>query len=1851
MSSYSIPTWAEDMRVLFDFICQTRVSSTAADSLQHQLQLNKQRFIALLDYPKKDASHRHSLKTTKKTYINRTTHNVTEDFIEKTLFISDQLDIDEYISSTLLMHGVNKCSRISSNSVDTAVILYYDERSYLLACLDVILKTIQDASVSMEIREVCRQFMAEIMRERLVIDNQSASFVTKLLHTLYSITKAINAIQNTGSVTGVVPTVGSGKLGDVNNIRIDRLGDERVYIVQIMYHLASLFNIEADDKLEMLKLLEQAELTDLATPYAILTMIASLSNYHQSEEKSPSRETIDFIDRFHNRIMTHGSTIPVIKATVVLQWILYLKDPIRAQAVVGSSNRDRNDSDIQQLLEAAIQTDVFRFINYYLLYFQHSDGPIDSEIKSLKAITISEEPKVIDQTNYKNIKADIRIDFHRFVIYEVEKLTTQFIVTQFDVLQKLKYKEEDTYVPLQSPMSSETALVADSENGKDQCRDLEYFLTLLANVYRERVDAGNKFWSKESDGINFFVRWLLDIKINPTVSAAFDFLGTIATGDMGANSLFALFEVGTEADMASSTLFSWGKPFAALEFYIDQLKSNEGQDCSIPAAEESILLKFLYALKQTVQYSCEARKLFWDGNNRRYRNILIHLLGCPTSIYLRAAIFNVLAAFCSSWGGGVNGLGAEISCRVWCVLDDSDMLRLKSQIDDNKVQAQYSARSANLLREIQYKKTQKLFTETLAIVQLIGSAIHTKNKREILISGFTITHSSIPAINQGSQTMGTIPFISFVVDDVFDSLRSQEYKHSDSRWQLTEACLIVMENSVESFDLDIFDNKTTREQLEAAIEHNSDRKKAEEFLLAYLVHPGFQVLMRILSGGRVINELFDVIQQCACKETKETEYMIYRKRCLIHALRILQRVLDIQGIFCNILIPYVIGFSKRKETSEFQLRGITFPPLPSVVLLGQLILFKTGMLTQIAMLINYEDQEEVCLLSTRILHKLSVDPKVIQNRPSRTFSYVASAGPPHGMSTSLACLLNSSKAAESIIFGVSERFSINFPEVITCDDYEYDINNIPFWLASETLKNEYNYPTEYKPRVESSVRLAIVDALIDNAQSKTSSPSLTEFLLGYHPSKDGSSNVIQDTETNKGRVVCFHSILDMMRQGIEKDAFFVDDMIEDTDQHNLTLIDTHPILAEKCYELIYRLCAKKALSASTMRYLRNRENFFYKQFDAMSARLEDNIEDDSTSFGGVMVCADGSRVATDFFKLRSKLHQRGWFLQSLALELHSIANTGQKNHAHQLLELLYGVNRVNTDRGSHNDMDTSDYQENLFSASACNGFEQPLIKIFELISSLEFIWEDNLLENMKVDVQYLNAFNPQTFLITNGRGCEVYDIRRIFKELRKKQQDMMIADELINVQMVESEIGYILAWAITENHKREIQFGKIHCLKAWKQVIHVTLLECFDMMSVETRERITFKLLTMLLSKVVQVKDIDVDLLKGMSEIILALLNRLRKDKQTRPTSQLPVEDLRNIFSGILDCIRQTSSTIVVRGDLYSAITSFLLYLKGHDKDETCKNLEKYIIEQIALYDYSLLDKICTDAIDGLDIWKTTAFIALDSLNTVSLQAGMPVVQPFLINKNYLQYFIDMIRSDDAALSNIIEQIDAPLLPLYIFESKLSILLTLAMNSEGAQLLLNHQIFEILGQCQFMKAHQQDLSVIQMSVDSSIELAERANQLLLPTLKLIVAILTTFGKKNNMVLLKAEGWVRRQQSVLVSILREDERLNTLLSLEKLRLATTIIYYISCRKGYSNDLFKRGINQLHNSILHLHIADDLASKIIPNTTEEKAWDSTPNQVGSSSSILETKALKLIKAIQNNVSAYKVQSVDTQVKKNE
>jgi nuclear pore complex protein Nup205 len=1612
---------------------------------------------------------------------------LNDDFTKQAMFLSDQLDLDEFEAARLLLSGISSASTMNSSALDASVYLYHEERNYVLTILNVILENVKDETVEPAIRTVYTQFMADLIEEQ-------GSYVSKILNSVKGLSVMISSLSKTGQLKSVNPAQPQQaqpqqaqsqmfqqpqqpieepiKFGsDTTALRIDRLTDERIYLAQVLYHICSLYWIAEPELMALLTYVQSISLSNATCSYVLIALMSALSTTRQKQLSANSFiGKNDYVTKLHESIMTKAYKVSTLKASVQIQWSLSIADMNKLGHTVTMNKTT--------IAEEAIKSDAFGFMNDYLLYFKQNK--LDKIKKDtvqdmdLDDSTMAIDGLIVDPNDYHKFEAEICLDFQKFVVQELENTTRSFILNMSDFFRGLERVTTDE-------------LSAQEEDDKP----LEQFLILLGSIYRNRLNAGLEFW-QTSSALSTFVSWLLDYKFLNSLAGYFDFLAAIATGEQCAPLAHAMMKIGINTtDIYNSHLFSWGKLFGALQFYTKQYRERAAEDepPTMAVHEEEPLCKFLNFCQQVIQYSDKARIAIWNEPVLDTHNSIVGLIGCPTSTRLRAALYNLLGAFCTNWGGGINQYGQKISFMVWNTLEHSDMVipnkvmvqqapskaaitvpkpsitpanalfdntfdnaatvsqRLQAQsVITQPVTAKPPKRNltqflpeqpAGFLREFEDEKSRRVYPETLAFLKLMASLIHTESKRDELISGFAPPKSSIPYClgKDNHRSPGTAPYISLIVDHIFLNLKNQYYQYPENRWQLTDACLQVIENSIVSFDIEpIVDYVHCQNQKEPvtvvsfieALDGNAaynnagiqDSEDLQQALLACVTHPGFDIVIRILSGGALIHELFKIVEmgrnavteKCKTKAGRNIDF----KMCMTRCLRIFNKVFQLQNAFVNIFMPQLRATAKALPMGKYKLGPYEFPvPPPSLSSLGKHMLYNNEVIVQMALLINCEDEQDICRLSTSVLTWLTSEPEEYKLHVKFPDHINVPMG---GIGSQIAGILISSHSAGEIILGFGERVHIDSAEITTYDDYEYDINVIPFWLAENTLNDVYRYKDDDPSRFASSVRVAILEMLLKTVEKDLPSPTMAEFLLGFNTSKDLEIKGFQyqAVSTDKrSRLACLYAILDLVHTGAS-DA---------EDQQETSVIVSHPVLAEKCYQLIYKLCARKSTSATMLQHLRNDGDFLTKQFTLIASRLENKLAVSQPHFEGLLVSADHARVRTDYLTMVSVLHQRAWMLQLIALELH------QNRGSSTLLNLLYGG-------GSTKDIDVAEQLKGL-SLELQGSYQQPLWNMVEILNSLDFTWIDGLDDGQEhkappTTSSTFKNFDAKRYIIKKD-SYELYDIRAIFKVLRQYETNDVHTKTLSDQDRhaLEFEMGNLLKQYMAENRHREISYGRLHCLRAWKQVVEITLSDCFDAsFTFEYRERIIYDLLAVLLPKLHEDNALQSDMLKGLSEVILSLLTRLREDKRRQAVLkvgdssvdvyELPADKLRNIFYLIVKSISKEKSTIEVRNTLYSSLVNVLQYITP--------DRSSHII-QLIREDHKLLGIICRDASFGREEFKATAFTVLESIYVLMGPQSTAAMHDCFAKDDFLKHTINMIKLSDDNLVTIIEKRDGK--PIY----------------------------------------------------------------------------------------------------------------------------------------------------------------------------------------------------------------------------
>lgn len=887
-----------------------------------------------------------------------------------------------------------------------------------------------------------------------------------------------------------------------------------------------------------------------------------------------------------------------------------------------------------------------------------------------------------------------------------------------------------------------------------------------------------------------------------------------------------------------------------------------------------------------------------------------------------------------------------------------------------------SSLARGLLHDMkEIEQPQQSYPETSAFLYLL----------ENLLSNAKFGHIDSIYCQLGSPDRigGVKPYISFVIDDIYLRIDELPFKDEVSKWELSYQCLQIMHIAVQVVDVEsaviVISNS---DESGDAIDSN-----ATSPLNSIGLHPGFEVLCRILNRTALTLKLFQLIVT-----GNEVDPLLapYTQKCILICLNILQIVMSKQKTLIEIIAPEML----RKNTLSL------FNVPVSMACLEQLIVVDRQIVVQIALLIN--SREDIAHLAVKILQQFS---------ESLSFS---------GGFNRLLGFIGDSDSSDQIIQGFVDRLEFDVPDM------------------TESLDRNLGY----------SIRLSILNFLTFNLQNRRM-PNIASFLLGIGDNQLLSKNY----QSVEKKAFAFVSIIDLLSRGVQK---------EEDNALCEPFFLTNPLLAEKCYLLVYIACSHPELADETLRYLRNRD-FFVSQLEAFI--LTEHSPDTPSEL------------------IIARMYQLSWLLKVISLELHFSFMGKQRTQSIRIMNLLFTI----TSRDRYSDSDNYE-------------FEQPLTKVVDILRMLNF-------DDSKV-VGNSHAFLENFVSASNFSGIQLYNIQGIRLYLSS--------------QNVSADIAYnAIAVAVEANENQEMNTARFRIFESWGVMIRTAVYGYFDLFSLETRQARICEILTSLLHKVNE-SGTSASISNSAPETVMALLACLEKDrkeqKNSRSSEDMKMERLDSqqvvILRGILDGILAPGST-ARRGTYYSSLIAFINCFKADKGEDILTEAFAATISTIVSYGDRLLEKICVDACDSEFVWQTVAYGLLACLikaaNNKSKALETCHILIFLIKRNFLGHFVRLLNHNDDALLQEDEQDEFR----YVFEMKMTLFMRIAETKGGAEALFETGILEALTNCQFLDQYPEtQYSMDNMLADSKHEVF---HEIFILSISVILSLLPHIDAENEQI--------------------------------------------------------------------------------------------------------------------------------------
>ncbi|KAF8622638.1 hypothetical protein AX15_006886 [Amanita polypyramis BW_CC] len=1736
-----------------------------------ELMIQKPRLLNVLDVGQRSPEEKREVESGRVVVDGRRI-GINAESARQILFLSEQLECSERYIASLLQSVMAENPNVSPvNCIEVTVAQFHQRRRHLVDSLRYLLEAADAAERTETSASVQR--LQHFVRFELVdgdSDKGGPYLATKLFKEMERVDSQLartltvrrNAVSNTTSPSAQAP----GALGyDVLTARCESLKYERRNLAMCICVVARMGYLVPSEFRLLLDLLS-AYPNHAMTYYTLTAILLAFGPIDPESDNGPLRRELgtelDVMTYMSKKLApTVEWKDPGLKAVVLLRWTLFLTEA-RHQDQSLEHRSGFKTEELETQIWTAVQGDAFSFLALSVLHVQKRQTFLQSP-SLLSTLTIP-----ADQQDYRDVPPD---DFISVLLSAFETLILSLIMHASSELRKIKKRQEDLVLAnvRTDRTRSSTARFAStlapepSRAGPPPRNDIAVLYSFIGFLYASLpVESALQFWGatpsrtlsymetfEASAGrLPAFLQWSVwstSANDMTMMTALYDMLGGLAKGQHCSELAYNFLARGGGEVIPGSMLpssstvgpsISWTLVFGILDSWAVSASAPRGQphtqnlgtlgdlqrrsaSSQFTIGPKEVLLSqgFLRLLATVVTYSITVRITISGHVHFRAIPTLVNLIPLSVPLELKGALFNTLAAFCEP-GAGVPGV--EICKAVWTLMERLEVINVRASGAGGFGAALPAVKGVEAeLEEIE--TVHRMYPATIPFLRLLNTLIHSPKRiplKDRVADSEPI--NTIPEnLGQPYRLPGVSPFTSFIIDNVFANISHREYSQISDRWQMNDLCLCYIERALASFDL---------ESLVSTIDETP--LKAEN-LIPLLIHPGYDVMKRLLTNSPLQGSLLSYIVEGVEGFEKElSEDEPFFRSTIIRVLRIVQRVLEIQDIFLDVFVPLI------SEIDSAPIAGVLHPR-SHYTRFDQALSFGPQYIPALAAYVTFPAHAELVLLSIKIISALSSSP----------------------LCSNLMTLISKCNDSERILSG--------FVQVLASESME-DIAEAE--TVAEQTTGAGAPDVESQPEfLQQVVRLAALDLLILNTHSGRSYPNIAHFLLF---GSSGSEQQMQDPHALGARRTTVHAILDLVNSGVP----LLKTKGKERDRHYrqaTPLFITLPGLAERCYRVIHQLCVHPKTSDFTTRYLRTREDFFARQLASVPTHIPEALQEPYIE----VLFSDGSRCITSVPVITSFLRLRSCIFELVALELHILSNKGHFKGVSELLDILFG---------SESELD----EDVLVNEGALRPFRdlgQSHMRVIEFLQSLMFDWSDSL-SVKPIEMQFLGQLNLLSCIRKDAMGCDIVDRTAVLALLEASKHSLYAQGRVVTpaqADQLAQETAYILESCAVENHRREVTHSVATSYRAWRELLDMALIKCFDRLPYDSRENMLFDLLHVL-PTAMQSPNIDEATAVLLAETILTSITKLREDRHYQiilqsaggeaDPSTLPAERLYAILRAILQGVIENNRVELVRGNLYASLINYIHLITPHlrsDRQVARANATSLTLSSSMLREdflgsslfistlngpnasqttlesgslgvmKSTMERLVTttarDAIDGTEVWRTIAFMLLDGLAELSGLEKQHVLLTVLARHGMLANFVRGIKESDVRLLSVLKPDPDDLNPLYVYEAKMSFFIRLAQTRTGAERLLEAQALPVLARCDYIDATPEADQAF-MDRDSFLPSAiQRYHQLLMPALELVVTLLAVLGTKHMTVMNQAREFLTSHNDTIAILLKNE----------------------------------------------------------------------------------------------------------------
>ncbi|KAI9568234.1 hypothetical protein HD554DRAFT_2039038 [Boletus coccyginus] len=281
-------------------------------------------------------------------------------------------------------------------------------------------------------------------------------------------------------------------------------------------------------------------------------------------------------------------------------------------------------------------------------------------------------------------------------------------------------------------------------------------------------------------------------------------------------------------------------------------------------------------------------------------------------------------------------------------------------------------------------------------------------------------------------------------------------------------------------------------EIETLVRGSEDGLLKRETVIPLLIHPGYEVLTCLLTNSPLQSTILSyIIGGIEGFERKLPSEELYFLLTIIGVLRIIHRVLEIQDVFLNVLIPILSEFDSAPLVGSVRSRSF-------YMRFDQALTYRTKYILAIAAYVVDLAYPELVLLAVKIVSQLSSSTSV----------------------TSLLTLVEHSPDSERILSGFRQLLDVKSLD---------DIDVVETLLEQTTGTSAADRKSQ--ELLDQAIRVAIPDPLVRNTKGGMAYLNIRHFLLFGGAE---SEHQIQDPHAIGACRMCAYVILDVVNVGVPR---------------------------------------------------------------------------------------------------------------------------------------------------------------------------------------------------------------------------------------------------------------------------------------------------------------------------------------------------------------------------------------------------------------------------------------------------------------------------------------------------------------------------------------------------------------------------------------------------------------------------------------------------------------------------------------------------------------------------------------------